>query len=127
MLEELNNQEKLINYKKLKFKGGKNVDYDFTNFSSLRELFRVIYFGEILIPAAERDQGEFDDMLDILKKYKAKKDSKYKKLKDDLVINAQNFYDGREMIIKAFKNKISPFYDSADYPPENISEVSSED
>ena len=34
MLEKLNNQEKLINYKKLSFKGGNNVDYDFTNFSS---------------------------------------------------------------------------------------------
>ena len=36
MLEKLNNQEKLINYKKLGFRGGNNKDYDFTNFSSLR-------------------------------------------------------------------------------------------
>ena len=55
MLEKLNNQEKLINYKNLRFKGGNNVDYDFTNFSSLRELFRLIYYGEILIPVAERE------------------------------------------------------------------------
>ena len=46
MLEKLNNQEKLINYKKLGFRGGNNKDYDFTNFSSLRELFRAIYYGE---------------------------------------------------------------------------------
>ena len=45
MLEKLNNQEKLINYKKLSFKGGNNADYDFTNFSSLKELFRLIYYG----------------------------------------------------------------------------------
>ena len=38
MLEKLQeNQEKLINYKKLNFEGANNVDYDFTNFSSLRE------------------------------------------------------------------------------------------
>ena len=36
MLEKLNNQEKLINYKKLYFKRGNKVDYDFTNFSSLK-------------------------------------------------------------------------------------------
>ena len=45
MLEKLNNQEKLINYKKLDFTGGNKKDYDFTNFSSLRELFRAIYYG----------------------------------------------------------------------------------
>ena len=32
MLDRLNNQEKLIDYRKLNFKGGNNVDYDFTNF-----------------------------------------------------------------------------------------------
>ena len=32
----------------------------------------------------------------------------YKENKKKLLINAQNFYDGREMIIKAFKNGIFP-------------------
>ena len=100
MLEKLNNQEKLINYKKLNFKGGNNIDYYFSNFSSLRELFRVIYFGEIFIPAAEREQESFDSILESLKMYRLRIDSKYKKLKDDLVINAQNFYDRREMHLK---------------------------
>ena len=31
-----------------------------------------------------------------------------KKKKDDLLIKEQNFYDGREMIINAFKSKIFP-------------------
>ena len=56
MLEKLNNQEKLINYKKLSFKGGNNVDYDFTNFSSLRKFFRVIYIREIVIPALKENK-----------------------------------------------------------------------
>ena len=88
MLEELNNQEKLINYKKLGFKVGNKKDYDFTNFSSLRELFRAIYYGEILIPVVEREQDNFDDMIEILKAYKPKKDSKYYALKQDLANNA---------------------------------------
>ena len=109
MLEKLNNQEKLINYKKLGFRGGNNKDYDFTNFSSLRKLFRAIYFGQISIPAVEGEQDNFDNMIEILKVYRPKKDSKHYGLKQDLVINAQNFYDGREMIINAFKNKLFPF------------------
>ena len=31
LLEKLNNHEKLINYKKLNFKGGNNRDYDFSD------------------------------------------------------------------------------------------------
>ena len=55
-------------------------------------------------------------MLEILKKYKPRNDFKYKKLKDDLAINVQNFYDGREMIINAFKDKIFPLNDTSNYP-----------
>ena len=33
---KLNNQKKLMNYKKPGFKGGNNKDYNFLNFSSLR-------------------------------------------------------------------------------------------
>ena len=63
MLEKLNNQEKPINYRKLGFTEGSKVDYDFTNFSSLRELFKAIYYGEILITGAEREQNAFNDEL----------------------------------------------------------------
>ena len=41
--EKLVNQEKLINYQKLNFRGSNNIDYDFSNFIPLRELFRRIY------------------------------------------------------------------------------------
>ena len=116
MLEKLNNQEKLINYRKLSFRRDNNNDYDFTNFNSLRELFRTIYYGEILIPGAEREQDEFDDMIGILKKYKPREDSKYYKLKQDLLINAKKFYDGRDMIIKTFKDEIFSLSDPSNYP-----------
>ena len=77
MLEEINNQQKLLNYRKLGFRGGNNKDDDFTNFSSLGELFREIYYREILIPGAEREEGDFDNRFKLLKIYKPKKDSKY--------------------------------------------------
>ena len=125
MLEELNNQEKLINYKKLNFKGGNNADYDFNNFSSSREILRAIYYADVSIPAVEKEQNKSDDMVKILKKYKPKKNYKYKKLTDDLVINVKNFYEGREMIINAFKDEIFPInYPNGypyDYPPEDES------
>ena len=68
MVEKLNNQEKLIDYRKLNFRGGINVDYDFSNFRPRRELFTAIYDGEVLISGAEREQIEFDDLPKILKR-----------------------------------------------------------
>ena len=93
MIEKLNNQENLINYKKLSFRGGNNKDYDFTSFISLREFFRAIYYGELLILVVEREQDNFDDMIKILKAYRPRKDSKCYGLKQDLVINAQKRND----------------------------------
>ena len=114
----------ITNYKKLGFRRGNNKGNDFTNFSSLIEPFRVIYYGEILIPAVEREQDNFYGMIEILKVYRPKKDSKYNGLKQDLIINAQNFYDGRDMITNAFKNKLFPFYSGKYY--EEFKEESSE-
>ena len=42
MFEELNSQEKLINHRKLNFRGSSNVDYDFSEYRSLKELFKAI-------------------------------------------------------------------------------------
>ena len=40
----------------------------------------------------------------------------YKNDKEDLLINAQNFYNGRKMIIEAFKDKIFPLKNPDGYP-----------
>ena len=53
MLEKLNNQEKLIKYKTNYFKGGKKVNYDFSEYRSLKELFKAIYYRNITIEKAE--------------------------------------------------------------------------
>ena len=97
MLEKLNNQEKLIKYRKLN-------DYDFIEHRSLKELFKAIYYRNITIEKAGRIQEEFNAIIDALKNYKPKKP----KYKEKLLTNAQNFYDEREMINNAFKNGIFP-------------------
>ena len=43
-LEKLNNQEKLINYQKLYLKGTSNLEYDFSDYKSLKEFFKAIYY-----------------------------------------------------------------------------------
>ena len=48
-------------------------------------------------------------MLTELKEYNSTK-SEYIDKKCKLLDNAGRFYNGREMIIKAFKNEIFPFY-----------------
>ena len=55
-------------------------------------------------------------MIKILKAYRPRRSSKYYKPKQDLLINSQNFYHGREMIIEAFKNNIFPLSKPHYYP-----------
>ena len=113
--DKIVDKERSINYLKLYFKGGNNKEYDFINFSPLREIFRKIYYGEILIPAAEKGQDDFDEMNKLLEKYKPRTSSKYNKLKQDLLINAKSVYNGREMIIISFKDKLFPLSDPSNY------------
>ena len=68
MLEKLTGQEKLINYRKLNFKGGNNVDYDFSEYRSLGELFKAIYYRKLTTEEAENIQSEFDATISALKK-----------------------------------------------------------
>ena len=59
------------------------------------------------IEEAEAVQEEFDATSGTLEKYKAKK-KPYIEKRGKLLINARNVYEGRQMIIDAFKNKIFP-------------------
>ena len=81
MLEKLNNQEKLINYRKLNFTGGNKVAYDFNEYRSLIELFKAIYYKNITIEKAEKIQEEFNAIIDALKNYKPKKKQNINKTK----------------------------------------------
>ena len=71
ILEKLNNQEKLINYKKLK--GGNNSEYDFSDYRSFKEFFKAIYYTKVTIEESEAIQEEFDAGTGALKIYKPKK------------------------------------------------------
>ena len=90
MLEKLNNQEKLINYQKRYLKGGNNSEYDFTEYRSLKEFFKAIYYKNIIIEKAERMQEEFAAVFGALEKYKPKKEP-YIEKRRKLLINSKNF------------------------------------
>ena len=107
ILTRLGNQEKLIKYKWLCFKAYGSITFDFRDYRYLKELFRAIYHRHISIEDAERDKNEFEGTLNALERYDPRKPD-YKTARDSLLINAKNLYDGRKVIIDAFKNKIFP-------------------
>ena len=110
ILYAISNQQKNIDYKRLSFKRKKILEFDFSGYNSLKELFKDIYYKKLSIEKAEGIQEEFNVVLSTLKKYKPK-DSGYKKEKINLLDNAKRFYDGREMIINAFKKILPLNYD----------------
>ena len=57
------------------------------------------------IDDAEMKQDEFNSILDALNNYSPKA-QKYIEAKNSLLNNAKNFYEGREKIIKGFKDRI---------------------
>ena len=59
--------------KKLKIRGGNNIDYDFSDYKTFKELFRDLYYRKLSIDEAERKQGEFDAIIAVLKKQIPKK------------------------------------------------------
>ena len=59
------------------------------------------------IDDAEHIQDEFDSMLSVLSDY-TPKSQKYIEAKNKLLDNIKNFYEGREKIIKGFKDRIFP-------------------
>ena len=103
ILAKLDNQEKLIKHKLLYFKASNTNEFDFRDYSFLKELFKQIYYRNFKIEDAERKQDEFMAVYNALEKYNPKKPD-YVTARKNLLINAQNFYDGREMIINVFKN-----------------------
>ena len=74
ILYGISNLEKSIDYKRLNFKRDKNLEFDFRDYRTLRELFKNIYFNGIVeIEKAERKQDEFNAVRGALKEYIPKK------------------------------------------------------
>ena len=82
-------------------------DYDFRMFSSLKPFFETTYYGKVLIPVPKNEQNASDEKLEDLKNYSPKISNNIE-TKDNILKNAQNLYDGREMIINTFENKLFP-------------------
>ena len=102
--------------------------FDFRLFMALKPYFQTIYFGEMLIPAIEREQDVFDYKIGELKKYGPRTKNNISD-KNKVLTNAQNLYDGRELIFNVFKNKLFPLYSGNYYEEfkEESSESESED
>ena len=109
LINEIKNIQKNVDYRKLKIRGGNNVDFAFNDYKTFKELFRDLYYKKITIDYVERKQDEITGVMGALKAY-APRDNKYVKTKNELVNNVKNFYKGREKIIEGFKNEVFPVY-----------------
>ena len=115
LIEEIKVIQKDVNYRKLKIKGGNNVDYDFSDYKIFKELFRDdLYYKETTIDEAERKQDEIDGVIGALKRY-TPRDNKYVVAKNKLLNNVKKLHEGREKINEGFKNKIFPLYYDKEY------------
>ena len=77
-----------IGYRKWKTRSGNNVDYDFSDYKTFKELFRDLYYRKITIDDAERKQDKFDAVLFHLNKY-TQKNPKYIEAKNNLAKNVE--------------------------------------
>ena len=107
LTEEIRAIQKDVNYRKLKIIGGNNVTYDFSDYKTFKELFRDLYYKKMTIDDAEHIQDEFNSIFGVLSNY-TPRDQKYIEAKNNLLNNVKNFYEGREKIIKGFKDRIFP-------------------
>ena len=107
LTEKIRTIQKDVDNRKLKIIVGNKVEYDFSDFKAFNKLFRDLYYKNMIINDAEMKQNEFNSKLDALNNY-SRKAQKYIEAKNSLINNAKNFYEGREKIIKGFKEKIFP-------------------
>ena len=101
LIEEIKNIQKDVGYRKLKIKGGNNVDYDFIDYKTFKELFRDLYYKETTIDDVERKQDEFSAVIAALKNF-IRRDNKYVEAKNKLLNNAKTFYEGREKFFEFY-------------------------
>ena len=109
LIEEIKVIQKDVDYRKLKIIGRNRVEYDFSDYKTLKKLFRDLYYKKITIDDAEAYQIQFDRVLYNLNKC-SPKNPKYIEAKNNLVKNAETFYDGRNKIIEGLKNNIFLIY-----------------
>ena len=114
LIKEISTIQKDVDYRKLKIRGANNVDYDFSDYRTFKELFRDLYHKKTTIDDVEGKQDEFSAVISVLEGY-APRDNEYVEAKNKLLNNAKKFYIGREKIIEGFKNKVFPLYYNEEY------------
>ena len=108
MFNQIVEKEKLIDYSYLYMDPSRRNTYDFKMFRKLKPLFVEIYFVCRTIDAIERDQDCFARELERLDNYGPRVEPNISNRKDTLK-NAKHFYEGRVMIIDAFRNRLFPY------------------
>ena len=108
LIEEIKAIQKDVDYRKLKIKGGNNVDYDFSDYKTFKELFRDLYYKKTTIDYAERKQDEITGVMGALKAYPPR-DNKYIEEKISLQIMLKTFTKGEKKLLKGLKTKYFHF------------------
>ena len=109
LIKEISAIQKNVDYRKLKNRGGNNVDFDFSDYETFKELFRDLYHKQTTIDNAKGKQDEITGVMGALKAC-VPRDNKYVEVKNKLLNNVENFYKGTEKIIEGFKNGVFPLY-----------------
>ena len=81
LIKEISVIQKNVDYRKLKIRGGNNIDYDFSDYKTFKELFRDLYYKQTTIDDVEGKQDEIAGVMGALKGY-APKDNKYVEAKN---------------------------------------------
>ena len=66
LIEEIKAIQKDVDYKKLKNRGGKNADYNFSDYKAFIELFRDFYYKKMSIDEAEASHEKFNAIISVL-------------------------------------------------------------
>ena len=87
---------------------------------------KEIYYWKLSIDRAEEIQNEFTGVFTALEKCKPTKPECTDE-KSKLLDNTRRFYNGREMIINAFKNEIFSFYhEKSEFEDEDRNDIRDE-
>ena len=97
VLIRLSNQEKIIKYAKLDFRRDSDLEFYFSDYRSLKKLFKAIYYRNLSIDKAERKQDDFVSVFNTLEKYRPR-NSDYVTARKIFWINAKKIYDGILML-----------------------------
>ena len=66
LIEEIKAIQKDVDYKKLKNRGGKNADYNFSDYKAFIELLRDFYYKKMSIDDAEASHEKFNAIISVL-------------------------------------------------------------